>query len=237
MSSQLQNKLFNYEVRPRKEVWDDIATSLDETISPSLSEKLYRFQETPSPAIWQKIISKLDVPLAERSTVVPFHIRYRRPLKYSGAAAILIFLAVVTSLLISKRTESEVPANNIVINQSITEKDTLKAPNNSKETTSIASTGKNHPESFIARSRSPRVKEYPSQNSISLAENFLPKQAERANMISSSLNTDKYMIYSDDDGNVIRLPKKYSVLLLVQQITRTAKNDYKSFGKNLPNLL
>jgi len=209
MSSPLQNKLFNYEVQPPGEVWSKIAASLEETISSEVSEKLYHFEEAPSPAIWPKIASQLDIPSREKARVLPFYTRYRRPLKYASVAAIFIFLAILTSLLISKKTESELPGDNLVSNQNTREEDTVKAPSDSKETGPVSPIiEKTHPEVSVARSKVARAKKYSSGNSISLAENLFPTQVERTSMIGSSFNADKYMIYSDGDGNAVRLPKK-----------------------------
>ena len=36
----------------------------------------------------------------------------------------------------------------------------------------------------------------------------MPMQAERNEMVGASTTADKYMIYSDGNGNAIRLPKK-----------------------------
>lgn len=108
MNNSFQNKLLNYEATPAPEVWNKIAASLDDT-SQMLSQKLYAFEQTPSQNVWEKINSNLDSSSDKETKVVPFFTRYRRPLKYSGALAIFILIAVVTTLLISKNTVSEVP--------------------------------------------------------------------------------------------------------------------------------
>jgi hypothetical protein len=208
MSSQLQNKLLQYEAQPPEGVWNKIAASLDENISLTLSEKLYQYEESPSPAIWQNIVTQLDQPGVENTKVVPFYIRYRRPLKYSGAVAIFIFLAVLTSLLISKKTESELPAQGIVQNNTI-KKDSSKKPGDSEEKNFLTE-GKEiyQPERMIAKSKASKNRQTETQTSFSFIENFLPQEAEKNEMVHSSIDEDKYMIYSDGDGNVIRLPKK-----------------------------
>jgi hypothetical protein len=207
MSSQLQHKLLHYEVQPPEGVWNKIAASLEEKISLSLSEKLYQYKQDPSPAVWQNIVAQLNTGTSEKTKVVPFYIRYRRPLKYSGAVAIFIFLAVLTSLFISKKTESEVPAEGIVRNNN-TKKDSAKIPEDSDENTSIQVKESSKPERTIAKSKVSEGRKEESQTSLSFIENFLPRQAEKNEIVRSSINADKYMMYSDEDGNVIRLPKK-----------------------------
>ena len=150
MSNQLQYKLLNYEVPPPEGVWNKIAASLNENVSLTLSEKLYQYEEEPSSLVWQSISSQLDNSISKQAKVVPFYIRYRKPLKYSGAVAIFIFLAMITSLFISKKTESEVPPQGI--SNTSTQKDTLKPSSDvSKENNSVAQLSvKNSPEHLVA---------------------------------------------------------------------------------------
>jgi hypothetical protein len=209
MSNQLQHKLFNYEAPPPEGAWNNIAASLDENVSLILSEKLYQYEETPSSIVWQNISSQLDNSVSEQAKVVPFYIQYRRPLKYSGAVAIFIFLAVVTSLFISKKTESEVPPQGI--SNATTQKDTSKPLSNvSEENHPLAQLSeKNKPEYLITKSKVSIIRQEEDQTSSpSSFESFLPQQAEKNEMVSSSVSSDKYMMYSDGDGNVVRLPKK-----------------------------
>jgi hypothetical protein len=209
MSSQLQHKLLHYEVQPPEGVWNKIAASLDETISTTVSEKLYQYEEEPSPIIWQNISSQLNNSVSEKAKVIPFYVRYRRPLKYSGAVAIFIFLAVLTTLLISKKTESELPSQGIA-KTNTTKKDTSKLPVTSQEDNTVARlSDKNKPNHLIAKSKVSGVRQEESQNSNSSSfESFLPQQAQRNDIVTTSISSDKYMIYSDGDGNVVRLPKK-----------------------------
>ena len=208
MSSLFQNKLLQYEVQPPQGTWDKIAASLDENIPSTVSEKLYQFEESPPSAVWQKIVSQLNT-VTEKAKVVPFYTRYRKPLKYSGAIAIFIFLAVLTSLLISKKTESEMPAEGLVTKQQAVKKDTVKTPGNPNDANFVTQTPeKDNSEPSIAKPKISKTKKNQSETSIALAEDLLPKQVQRSSMINSSLNPDNYMIYSDGDGNAVRLPKK-----------------------------
>lgn len=209
MSSQLKNKLLHYEVQPPERVWSKIAASLDENISLSVSEKLYQYEEEPSTKVWQSIVAELEMPVREEAKVVPFYIRYRRPLKYSGAVAIFIFLAVITSLFINKKTESELPPKQTATTATI-KKDSSKPGENSKEKNSATQAPqKNKPEHLIARSKVSRERQEEAQNfNATSFESFLPQQAEKNDIVSSPVSSDKYMIYSDEDGNVVRLPKK-----------------------------
>lgn len=207
MSSQLQNKLLHYEAQPPSGVWDKIAPLFDDQLSPILSDKLYQYEEDPSLKVWQNINRQLNTPSKE-GKVVPFYIRYKKPLKYSGAAAIFLFIAVLTSLLISKKTESELPSNSIVQNK-IIKKDSSNPFVNSEEKNSLFSKKENSkPDQTVAKSTSQR-QQTERQHSYSFTNNLLPQQAEKNdNVVNTTIDKDKYMIYSDGEGNAIRLPKK-----------------------------
>lgn len=188
MSSQIQNKLLHYEVPPPSEMWDKIAASLDEPFPGSLSEKLYAFESTPPESAWRKIFNNLNAKQKE-AKVVPFYVRYRKPLKYSSAAAIFIFAAVLVSLLVSKKTESELPVDRTVKFSAKKDSSILfESKANRQKNTASAPLQKGTSQSFSKISQAP----------ISSAEN---------DDISGSLS-DKYMIYYDAEGNTIRLPKK-----------------------------
>src|SRR5256885_14701124 len=112
MSSKIQNKLLHYETDPPKEVWNKIAALLDNRTSLTFSEKLYQFEEEPKADVWNKIEAQLE---EDHSAVkvIPIHTpsrriytRFGRPLKYGSAVALLIFIAVSTTILISKRYKS-----------------------------------------------------------------------------------------------------------------------------------
>jgi len=207
MNNQLQNKLLHYEAPPPEGVWDKIAASLDKNISLALSEKLYQYEEEPSPIVWQNISSQLDNSIKLKAKVVPFYVRHRRPLKYSGAVAIFIFLAVLTSLFISKKTESELPSQEVP--NTAVKKDSSKSSDTSKEDNAVAQLPKKgRREYLIAKSKVTRIRQEEYQNYNSSLESFLPQQAEKNEIAGSSIPADKYMMYSDGDGNVVRLPKK-----------------------------
>lgn len=200
MSNQLQDKLLNYEVQPPEGVWNNIATSLNDAFSPDITERLYNFEAIPAHTVWNRIDRELTTAPVEKGKVIPFYTRYRRPLKYTGAVAIFAFLAVLTSLLISKKTESELPAQNVA---STVKKDTSK----STSPTENSETEERNREKAIAKVNMPKEIAHNKVSAL-LEEGFMPNHAPKTETVSSSLVPDKYMIYSDGDGNAIRLPKK-----------------------------
>jgi hypothetical protein len=207
MESPIQNKLLHYEIQPPEGAWDKIAESLDESISTTLSQKLYQYEEPPLHDVWHKIALQLGDQGSEKAKVVPFFVRYRRPLKYSGAVAIFIFFAVVTSLLVSKKTESEIPAQGIT-NDVKTKKDTSLINGNLKNTTAVPPIERNNAEKTIANSKAGSIRSGDTPPSISYDQYLFPSEAQPNEIFNGSVSSDKYMIYSDGDGNAIRLPKK-----------------------------
>jgi len=134
-------------------------------------------------------------------------VRYRRPLKYSGAVAIFIFFAVITSLLVSKKTESEIPAQGIT-NDVQTKKDSSLTTGNLENNIAVEPLEKRNAERTIANSKPGNIRTEDTQPSMSYDEYLFPREAQRNEIFSGSISNDKYMIYSDGDGNAIRLPKK-----------------------------
>jgi len=207
MDNPIQNKLLQYEIQPPEGAWSKIAESLDESISTTLSQKLYQYEEPPLNDVWHKIAVQIEDTGNEKAKVVPFFVRYRRPLKYSGAVAIFIFFAVITSLLVSKKTESEIPAQGIT-NDVKAKKDTSVISGNLENNTAVQPMEKHNAERPIANSKSASIKIEDTQPSMSYDEYLFPREAQRNEIFNGSVSSDKYMIYSDGDGNAIRLPKK-----------------------------
>lgn len=208
MSSQIQNKLWHYEAQPPEEIWDKIAASLNENLLVLVAEKIYQYQAKPDVIVWQNIVAQLEAPVREEAKVVPFYVRHRRPLKYSGAVAIFIFLAVLTSLLFSKKAEPELPAEGIA--KTVAEKkDNAKTSFHSTQTNSLtAPTERNNRNSLIAKSKITKTWSGQNQNLFLRPWGLLPYPAYQYETVNSSIASDKYIIYSDGKGNVVRLPKK-----------------------------
>lgn len=104
MNNQLKDKLFNFEVAPPPLLWDRVAEKLDKGIEPLWVERVREYESLP-PSIWSRILSRLNA--QHSGTVVPFYVRYRKPLKYSTTVAAIFIIAIVTTLLINKKAVSE----------------------------------------------------------------------------------------------------------------------------------
>lgn len=213
MSTQLQNKLLHYAPEPPEKVWEAIVNSLEESASP-LSEKLYHFEATPSTEVWDKINSQLDA--VRFAKVVPFLHRYKKVVRYSTAVAVVTFLAITTTLLIGKQTQSETTSQQAQVQQPTSNSKTSAAP-----TQKDGSNG----EVFLANIGETKINTQPSTASekrnvlhrlrppfqlasVEVGENFVPEAAEIKQTVNTDLPVEKYMVYSDADGNAMKLPKK-----------------------------
>lgn len=208
MYSDLKNKLLQYKVQPPAEIWNRISATLDENLSLVLTEKLNRFEEMPPAEVWKKIHTGLNEAAKKPTQVVHFLTRYSRPLRYSGAVAAMIVVIVLTLLLIGKKTESDLATETIT--PTVVKRDTNTSTEKTSEEIITSVTMSLQRDNFEpSSSKARRTKQVYFESSFTLRPDFLPRIADGNTMVnSSSISSDKYMIYSDGDGNAVRLPKK-----------------------------
>lgn len=66
MSTELKNKIYDFEEIPPAVVWENVALSLDElALQKNLFNKLYKEEAAPTADVWAKIINTLDQELAD----------------------------------------------------------------------------------------------------------------------------------------------------------------------------
>lgn len=211
MSSSFKDKLLQYAPEPPLKVWDEIAKSLD-AATPALSEKLYQFEVTPPASIWDNINNKLND--NQPATIVPFFQKYKTVLRYSAAAAILTFI-VVTAVFFNQKKETGNMANIPAKQQS--------KKNNANTGASIsdlergntllaeAKDDKNNALKNSFAEKQNLLHHLPPQTqlgSVEFEKNFIPVTAEGKKTVDAVTAVEKYMVYSDDDGNAMKLPKK-----------------------------
>ena len=202
MSSNLQNKLFHYEATPPEKVWDELAAALDSGIDHAFTRRLQDFEAAPPPSAWNKIEKQLSNTVRQ-TPVVPFFKRYRRPLKIVGAAAAILFLAVVTSLLlVSKNSVSETPMEAARVMKPPATGDSPVIEQEKPEiVTSLASAaGRVTKEPIRTKTKAGSQKGVIASRYTSSSETVQP--------INYHSYSDKYMMYSDGNGHSVRLPKK-----------------------------
>ena len=213
MSNQIQHKLSNYEVDPPAKAWEGIEAALDSGLQITFADKLYSFEQAPPVTTWQRISSQLGLDVKKPARVIPFFIKYSKPLKYSAAVAAFVIIAVLTSLFISKKTVSDSIVTNILPSIQKTITDSIQPIENNLPPKQISIARLN------TQKRSGHIRLSTMKSNMWLGpekllvsnasvEKVVPQYAERTTAINYSSSDDKYMIYSEGDGNAVRLPKK-----------------------------
>lgn len=206
MNDQLKDKLFNFEVAPPASLWDRVSEKLDEGSEPLWVDRVRRYELAPKP-LWSRILQVLNQ--QQPAKVIPFHIRYRKPLKYSVTAAAIVILAIFTSLLINKSAMSE---EGVTSPASVTAKKNAHQssvetshPSADNSSPSIASVYSNNAP-FASRHRTQRI------NFLRLIEPIRPLRLSLPSVATQTSQViewrDHYTAYSTGDGEVVRLSKK-----------------------------
>ncbi|MFL5742960.1 MAG: hypothetical protein ACJ75B_22260 [Flavisolibacter sp.] len=205
MSIKIQDKLLHYELSPPEGTWNKIAATLDNHPDQKISEKLYGFEEEPSQGLWNQISQQLH-PFAEERTSIPFYKKYHRPLRYSSAAVLLIIAATIVNLLISKKTVSEVPASHTAEATTPIKHDSAIQRN--EEEPMEASVSISDKVAHYIKSKKHALRVTSSISPAALLDQMLPRQASRTTGITDNIPVDNYMVFTDAEGKVMRLPKK-----------------------------
>ena len=211
MNSNLQNKLSRFEATPPPGVWGKIAEALDE--QQTFPQRLYNYQQVPKTNVWEKIEASFEESAAK---VIPFTTRYRRPIHYIAAAGVIAAILVSFTLLMKKTEagsiptaeEKTVPVKEAIVQNPIT-RPTISSIN-STETIASAETNNRNPVYQIATKGKKILGIIRPQNSLSaviLKGRFMPGKVDKEALFNFfSLND--HMVYSDGDGNAMKLPKK-----------------------------
>ncbi|MFL5786884.1 MAG: hypothetical protein ACJ748_02425 [Flavisolibacter sp.] len=237
MSSKIQSKLMQYEATPPPGAWNKITAALDEDATASYKDKLYDFEELPPVQIWNKIKDQLASHTPAK--VIPFFKRYSRPLKYFGAAGLIIFIAVSFALLLGKRTGSEETVDNVTNKTQPALNSIVPSIENNSVTPSVKQF------SFI-KSRSSKNNNQVRRsiynigthllNSGILMNSFFPEMAvQKQSDEDYNSYSDKFMVYSDDDGNATRLPKKVYDLFACKQADNNCRERIKNLQQKIAN--
>lgn len=204
MNDHLQHKLYNYQVQPPSQVWDKITVALQETEKP-LSERLVTYELEAPAYVWDNISAVLD---EEKPPVIPFRKRIAKPLRYSTAAASLIAIAVLVSLLINKKSVSEVTINppaklntTSVISPTISDEPPVVFRNNGVEAANkiVASNKKNASRKVVYTPSTSGYREAEGRSTYVLPHNY---PIEKSDLL------DRYILFSKTPGEAFRVSKK-----------------------------
>lgn len=201
MSSQLQDKLLNFETPPPAGLWEKIAASLEDEDETDYAKRLFRYEEAPAPAAWQRVVAALDA--KKDGTVVPFFTRYKTPLRYIAAASVVAVLLVALrlsrpdatppSLATAPRTEARQRAGQA----------DPAPPQKSSTRTEVANVTRTQP----AKSLMGFIRPSKSWQPASVRGRFIPQKASAATLVDFSV-LENFMVFSDGQGTVMKLPKK-----------------------------
>jgi len=104
MSSELKDKMLQWEAKPPADTWNRIAASLDADEEYVLAHKLSSFESQPPRQVWESI--EIGLEARQPANVVSFYQQHKLAFRYSGVAAALIFAVVLINLFIAKPSES-----------------------------------------------------------------------------------------------------------------------------------
>jgi hypothetical protein len=190
MSNEFQNRLANYEAKPSDKVWPAILNALDEQQDTS-AEKLFNYEEKPDPLIWDKIALKLND--SGTGKVVPFYTKYKKVLKYSFAAAVMIAAVAFISFLFSDNEDSPI---------AITK--TSNQPTNTPQ--SSLSQQKKKPINNLISSDNGEVSANKKQNKAT--SNIADRAYTIADYTIEKRSPGRYTVIENSKGKAVRLSKK-----------------------------
>ena len=223
MSTDLQNKMLNYEVTPPAGIWGKIAFALDESeLANKFPGKLYEANVPPPVSVWNNITASLD---AEKEITKPQYRRIYPILKYAAAAVIIGFLAWGGILLLNNKSGN---TDIVKYDSSVPVKESLSAktdqitnsPEEKTATTDITSiedearndaaleASKKTFAKLELPSRS-RIKEIASGFSFTSSTNNVPRIDPIDETDPSNLSS-RYITLMTPEGNIIRVSKKLS---------------------------
>jgi hypothetical protein len=194
MSSQLQHKLFQYEVEPPAGMWDAISNALDEQATPA-SEKLRTFEATPPPQLWQQIETELDSESDVPSRTIPFYRRYPAALRYGGAVAVLLLVAVTITLLVNSS------GTNTVAQQSTTSQPTGKTVRATSPEVTVRTTEGREQQGQQRQSEEWEERTGSGTASLGDKDRSVSKTPERP-------SSSRYLTVATEEGQAVRLSKK-----------------------------
>ena len=209
MDDQLKYKLTRFEASPPPDAWDNILKALDN--DHNFPERLYHYAETPPPSNWNTIIKKLEGDVAQPK-VIPFATRFKKPIRYAAAAAVIGIILTVSTLLL-KRTEAgalqagsgtTVP----VRPPNIPLPDHSTALQNNRTTALMAVPKEGIQEASTLKKRLLRlIQPQKLFTSIAIGKGFMPKKISKPSLFTTA-SLSNYMVLSDENGLAMRVPKK-----------------------------
>ncbi len=238
MSRDLKNRLYNYEVLPPDNTWNNIASALDQSLHANFPSKLYDLQVDPPSAAWQKIKLALEQPMpitqAERKKIslIPL-------LRYAVAAAIIGIVVVGVVWFTNTKRNDVIVKEHPPAKTNVTNTANTSQPNPQSKTTTpsssqqkveqiisrtdhklMAKSGINPGHVMIAASLN-ELDNTPVQLAKSFSTSDLEKKYQQLEYSTRTISYDPsklsdnspYFIFINPDGYVIRLSKKLATMI------------------------
>jgi hypothetical protein len=216
MENRLQHKLFNYQAQPPVGVWNKINVVLDEEASKPFSERLANYEQYPAPFLWDNIVASLD---ENDQKVIPLKLRFSKPLRYSTAAACLIAVAVLITLLINKKSVSN-EAGLITRQPSTT---VIAAPQKEDQNINGENSGGNI-------NRANRTQEQSKISPIRIKKAI--SSFKRSNYVLANTfpkveidMPERYIIYASSSGDAFRISKKLFDLFACSDVNEKCREN------------
>jgi hypothetical protein len=212
MNKDIQNKLAQFEAQPPAEAWNRIAAALDDSLN-NTAIRLQELEVSPPLQTWDHINHQLDE--KSKAPIIPFYKKYATALLTGSAAAVLALILFFSGILSNKGTVSEPSFMQVVRNLQPTvetEPTTVnKEQQNLNEATpaeaSIARRSYKQ-ESVTENKRDIETLAFASHDYVAPVEKLIPDCVERNSALAFTHPVDRYMVYSREDGNAVKLPKK-----------------------------
>ncbi len=210
MKKDLKTRLSGYKENPNPHVWDRISAALED--DNSVGRKLYRYQQEPPLGIWKNVAAGLD----DQSTHAPVPFYKRRIIQYVSAAAIILII-LSGSIFLNNQQQAVQPATAV-------KETTNEQPPKAATTKTVDAPEQNSPIAFqvhpaVSRKTSHFHRSSYSQGVVNPTPNELSIDLQSSEAVSIGAikdqiqrldfsDAERYMVYSDDNGNVAKLPKR-----------------------------
>ncbi|GAB4092407.1 hypothetical protein [Flaviaesturariibacter terrae] len=228
MKESWQERLKRFEATPPPQVWNRVEESLEQDPA-SVAERLQAYTAPPPAGLWDRIEQQLDaaVPAEESAPVVVMPRRRSTFYTYMAAAAVLIAVLVGTALLLNRKP-NEVPVAVRTETPAAPVTEPTPAPLHSAEASApgndMASVPVTAPDEAAAARRG-QVTATRSANPTGRSGFAAPVGVNRnvyasahpgagqAAAATASLDEDRYLVRSYNNGSTVRFSKKVSAVV------------------------
>lgn len=233
MSEQLQHKLFHYHEQPPATTWDKINAALTENGDHLGSDKLIQYEEAPPPFIWDKISTALNENKAPGVLLKKPNVKTFR---YSATAAAVIGVAVLISLVVSRKSVSEDVATSPVTKQNILSP-VLPADTEKQTDTFIEINrgSKSHDMVYTGNKKVPLKRAMPlyAHSSVAPLTELTNHVVKHNYPIETSGSLNRYIIFSKSSGDAFRLSRKLYHLFKCSDTDENCKENIEAIQQRM----